>query len=283
MDRRTRAFIVVGIAAVLATGAAFGVYRAIQTRPVVQVPIAERFTVVASRAVPIGTQLTADMIRVVGWPADSPVAGGFEKPEEVVGRGLTVPIVENEPILESKLSPKGTGGGLGPVITPGMRAVAVRVNDVSSVAGYVLPGTRVDVIVTMRPAQESIARIVLSNVKVLSTASNIDTAQARDGKAAQNPPLVTLELTPADAERLSLASNQGQIALALRNPLDVEKVETSGARMAALLGSAAPEPIKTVVRGQTRMVAPPPPPPPPKPPSVEVIAGNQRREQIIKK
>src|SRR6185436_13862822 len=165
MDRRTRAFIVVGIAAVLATGAAFGVYRAIQTRPVIQVPIAERFTVVASRAVPIGTQLTADMIRVVGWPADSPVTGGFEKPEEVVGRGLTVPIVENEPILESKLSPKGTGGGLGPVITPGMRAVAVRVNDVTSVAGYVLPGTRVDVIVTMRPGQESISRIVLSNVK----------------------------------------------------------------------------------------------------------------------
>jgi pilus assembly protein CpaB len=140
----------------------------------------------------------------------------------------------------------------------------------------------VDVIVTMRPAQESISRIVLSNVKVLSTGPNISTEQARKGEAAQNPPLVTLELTPADAERISLASNNGQIALALRNPLDVEKVETSGARMAALLGSAAPEPIKTVVRGQTRMVAPPPPPPPPKPPSVEVISGNQRREQIIK-
>jgi pilus assembly protein CpaB len=281
MDRRTRAFIVVGLAAVLATGAAYGVYRAIQTRPVVQVPIAERFTVVASRAVPIGTQLTADMIRVVGWPADSPVTGGHEKPEEVVGRGVTVPLVENEPIIDTKLAPKGTGGGLGPVITPGMRAVAVRVNDVISVAGYVLPGTHVDVIVTMRPAQESISRIVLSNVKVLSTGPMINTSQ--DGKAAQNPPLVTLELTPADAERLSLASNQGQIALALRNPLDVDKVETSGARMGALLGSPAPEPIKTVVRGQTRVVAPPPPPPPPKPASVEVIAGNQRREQIIKK
>jgi Flp pilus assembly protein CpaB len=118
---------------------------------------------------------------------------------------------------------------------------------------------------------------------VLSTGANIDTGQAREGKAAQNAPLVTLELTPADAERISLAQNQGQIALALRNPLDVEKVETAGARMAALLGSTAPEPIKTVVRGQTRMVAPPPPPPPPKPASVEVIAGNQRREQIIKK
>lgn len=283
MDRRTRAFIVVGVAAVLASVAAFGVYRAIQTRPVVQVPIAERFTVVASRAIPIGTQLTAEMVRVVGWPADSPIAGGHEKPEDVVGRGVTVPLVENEPIIDTKLAPKGTGGGLGPVITPGMRAVSVRVNDVISIAGYVLPGTRVDVIVTMRPAQESISRIVLSNVKVLSTGANIDTGQAREGKAAQNAPLVTLELTPADAERISLAQNQGQIALALRNPLDVEKVETAGARMAALLGSTAPEPIKTVVRGQTRMVAPPPPPPPPKPASVEVIAGNQRREQIIKK
>jgi pilus assembly protein CpaB len=282
MDRRTRAFIVVGLAAVLATGAAFGVYRAIQTRPVVQVPIAERFTVVAARTIPVGTQLTTEMVRVVGWPSDSPVAGGFAKPEEVVGRGVTVGLVENEPIVESKLSSKGQGGGLSTVITPGMRALAVRVNDIISVAGYVLPGSHVDVIVTLRPAQESISRIVLTNVKVLSTGPNIDTAQARDGKPAQNPPLVTLELTPTDAERLSLAMNQGQIALALRNPMDVEKVETSGARMSGLLGSQAPEPIKTVVRGQTRMVAPPPPPPPPKPPSVEVIAGNTRKEQIIK-
>ena len=282
MDRRTRAFIVVGLAAVLASAAAFGVYRAIQTRPVVQVPIAERFTVVASRTIPVGTQLTPEMVRVVGWPSDSPIAGGFEKPEEVVGRGVTAGLVENEPIIDSKLSPKGTGGGLAPTITPGMRAVSVRVNDVTSVAGWVLPGSRVDVIVTLRPAQESISRIVLTNVKVLSTGSNIDTSQAREGKAAQNAPLVTLELTPADAERISLAMNQGQIALALRNAMDVDKVETSGARMSALLGSQAPEPIKTVVRGQTRMVAPPPPPPAPKPPSVEVIAGNTRKEQIIK-
>ena len=281
MDRRTRAVIVVGLAAVLASAAAFGVYRAIQTRPVVQVPIAERFTVVASRTVPVGTQLTPEMVRVVGWPSDAPVAGGFEKPEDVVGRGVTVGLVENEPIVESKLSGKG-GRRTGPVITPGMRAVAVRVNDVISVAGYVLPGSHVDVIVTLRLSQESVSRIVLTNVKVLSTGPNIDTATAREGKPAQNPPLVTLELTPADAERISLAMNQGQIALALRNPMDVDKVETSGARMSALLGSQAPEPIKTVVRGQTRMVAPPPPPPAPKPPSVEVIAGNTRKEQIIK-
>ncbi len=282
MDRRTRAFIVVGLAAVLATGAAYGVYRAIQTRPVIQVPVASRFTVVASKTVPLGTQLTADMVRVAGWPADAPVSGGFEKPEEVLGRGVIAQLVENEPITESKLAPKGSGAGLGPAITPGMRAVSVRVNDVISVAGWVLPNSRVDVIVTLKPATETISRIVLSNVKVLSTGASIDTNLQREGKATQNP-LVTLELTPADAERVSLASTQGQIALALRNPLDLDKVDTTGARLAGLLGAPAPEPVKTTVKGQTRVVAAPPPPPPPKPLTIEVIAGNQRREQIIKK
>jgi pilus assembly protein CpaB len=120
-------------------------------------------------------------------------------------------------------------------------------------------------------------------VQVLSAGVDIDSAKAREGKAQPNVPVVTLLLSPVDAERLALASTQGQIALALRNPTDVEKVETAGARMSALLGSPAPEPIRTVVRGQTRMVAPPPPPPPPKPPSVEIIAGATRKEQIIKK
>ena len=283
MDRRTRTIIVVALATVLASGAAFGVYRAIQSRPVVQVPIAERFTVVASKAIPVGSSLTNEMVKVVAWPADSPVAGGHAKPEEVLGRGVTVALVENEPIVDSKLAPKESGAGLGPAIPPGMRAVSVRVNDVSSVVGYTVAGTRVDVIVTLRPAQESISRIVISNVQVLSAGADIDTAKARGGAPAQNVPVVTLLLTPYDSERLALASTQGQIMLALRNPLDVAKVETPGARISGLLGAPAPEPIKTVVRGQTRMVAPPPPPPPPKPTTVEIIAGATRKEQIVKK
>jgi pilus assembly protein CpaB len=282
MDRRTRALVVVGLATILASAAAYGVFRAIQTRPVVRVPVASRFVVLASQPVPVGSQLTAAMVRVAGWPADAPVSGGFSKPEEVIGRGVTVGLVENEPIIESKLAPKDGGAGLGPAITNGMRAVSVRVNDVISVAGWVLPGSRVDVIVTMRPGQESISRIVLSNVKVLSTGQNIDTGQSREGKPAQNTPLVTLELTPIDAERIALASNQGEIALALRNPMDVSTTETQGARMSALLGAPAPAPVRAASRGPAR-AAPPPPPPAPKPQTIEVLSGNQRKETVIKK
>ncbi len=284
MDRRTRAVIVVVVAALLASIAAYGVFQAIQTQQIREVPVAARFTVVAARTIPVGTQLTPEMIRVAGWPADAPVAGGFAKPEEVLGRGVTVGLVENEPILESKLAAKGTAAGLASVIPPGMRAIAVRVNDVISVAGYTLPGSRVDVIVTLNPGQESISRIVISNVQVLSIGQSIDTGQAREGKAAQNPPLVTLALSPVDAERLALASTQGQIMLALRNPMDTESITTSGARVSALFGgSASAEPVKAAVRSQPRPAAALPPPPAPKPPSVEVIMGTTRKEQIIKK
>lgn len=286
MDRRTRALIVVGIATILASAAAFGVYRAIQTRPVVRVPVASRFVVVAAKPIAVGTTVTAEMIRVAGWPADAPVAGGFEKPEDVVGRGVIVALVENEPLIESKMAPKGTAG-LAPVVPPGMRAISVRVNDVISVAGYTLPGSRVDVIVTMRTeSADPISRIVLSNVRVLTTGQNVDTAQPTDGtRPSSNPALVTLALTPTDAERLTLAATQGQIALALRNPMDIEQTETVGARMSALLGAAAPAPapVRSAARPPQRAAAPQPPPEPPKPPTVRVIAGTQAKETIIKK
>lgn len=281
MDRRTRAFIVVGLAVVLASGAAFGVYRAIQTRPVIRVPIAEKFTVVATQSVPVGVILTADMVRVAPWPAEAPVAGGFEKVEDVVGRGVTVAMVANEPVIDTKLAPKGTGGGLPPTITPGMRAIAVKVNDVIGVGGFLNVGSRVDVIVTMRPAQESMTRTVLSNVQVLSAGPNLDVQKGKEGQAVpQN--VVTLLLTPADSERLALATNQGQIMLAMRNPLDVAKTETTGVRTSALLAGLNPEPVKTVVRGQTRVVTPTPPPPP-KPYTVEMIAGATRKDVVVKK
>src|SRR6185503_1875335 len=284
MDRRTRALIVVGLAAVLATGAAYGVYRAIQTRPVERVPIASRFVVVAARPLPVGVAIAHDMIRVTGWPADAPVAGGFEKREAVLWRGVTVALVENEPIIESKLAAKGMGAGLAPAVPAGMRGIAVRVNDVISVAGYTLPGSHVDVIVTFRPGTEMISKVVLSNVLVLSTGPSTDTNQAREGKPATNPPLVTLALTPADAERLTLATSQGQVTLALRNPMDTEQVVTSGARVAGLMGVAVAEP-RPAPTGRPRAAAPPPaaPPPPPRPSSIRVIMGTSSKEQIIKK
>lgn len=280
MDRRTRTIIVVALAMVFASAATYGVYWAIISRPVKEVPIAETFVVVATQTVPVGMLLSKEMVRVAPWPADAQVAGAYSTVEEVIGRGVIVGLVANEPVIETKLAPREAGGGLPPTITPGMRAISVRVNEVIGVAGFIQRGSRVDVIVTL-PGQQSMTRTVISNAQVLAAGTSIDEDKARQGGAVQST-VVTLLLTPPDAERLSLASAQGQIQLALRNPLDVEKTETAGVRTSGLLGSLGPEPVRTVVRGQTRVVTPAPPPPP-KELSVVVSRGNQVTKEIIKK
>jgi pilus assembly protein CpaB len=281
MNRNTRTLLVVGAAVLLAALASYGVWTSIRSLPVREVPVAARNVVVAARAVPVGVMLTPDMVKVVGWPANAPVVGGFEKVDDVVGRGVIAGLVENEVVAEAKLAPKGSAG-LPPMITPGMRAISVRVNDVTSVAGFAAQGNRVDVVVTVRQDNDSISRTVLSNIQVLAAGQNIDAQKGREGQPAV-PPTVTLLLTPPDAERLALATTLGTITLVLRNPLDTDKTETAGVRMAGLIGAPAPPPRRTTVRGQTRVVPPPPPPPPPKPATIEVIRGADRKTEIIKK
>jgi len=282
MNRRNRTLVVVGVAVMLASLASFGVYRAIRQIPVREVPIATRHAVVARQAIPVGTMLSKDQLDIVAWPDASPVPGGFTTVDEVVGRGVTSSLVQNEPITESKLAPKDSGAGLPPTIPNGMRAMAVKVNDVIGVAGFTVPGTRVDVVVTVGAGrnEQTMSRVVLSNIQVLAAGTMYDREKSRDGKAI-TATVVTLLVTPRDAERLTLAQTEGQIVLALRNPLDVEPVETQGVRMAALLGAPDPKPIKTVVQGQPRMVAPPPPPAP-KPYTVDAIRGAKRADETIR-
>lgn len=281
MNRRNRTLIVVGIAVLLASIASYGVYRAIMRIPVREVPIATYHAVVAKVPVPVGSLITSDQVQLVAWPAASPVAGGFTKVEDVIGRGLLTSVVANEVITENKLAPRQSGGGLPPMITPGMRAMAVRVNDIIGVSGFVVPGSRVDIMVTLKPDGGPITRDFLSNIQILASGPRIDNAEQRDGKAVSTS-VVTVLVSPTDAERLALAQNEGSIVLALRNPLDTEPVQTQGARMAALLGGTTPPPTMKVVKGQTRAVAPPPPPPAPKPYTVETIKGAKRSEEIIK-
>jgi pilus assembly protein CpaB len=281
MNRRNRTLIVVALAVVLATLASYGVYRAIQQIPVREVPIATNFAVVAKDMLPVGTLIDSQQVTLVPWPADAPVAGGFSKIEDVTGRGLISSVVQNEPITESKLAPREAGGGLPPSIPQGMRAMSVKVNDVIGVSGFTLPGTRVDVVVTVRPDDESISRVVVSNVQVLASGTRFDQDAARNGQAVQAA-VVTLLVTPEDSERIALAQNEGQIMLALRNPMDVERVETRGVRMSSLLAAPSPEPVRRVVQGRPRMVAPPPPPPPPPPYTVEAIRGAERTQVIVK-
>jgi pilus assembly protein CpaB len=280
MNRRTRTLFVVGIAVVLAALAAFGVLRVLQNRPVVQVQVAERHIIVAALEIPAGTMITPDMVRLQAWPAESLVPGAFTTPEEVVNRGATSDILANEPITEVKLAAAGSGAGMQTIIPPGMRAVAVRVNDVIGVAGFAGPGTHVDVVVTANPGKEFMSRVVVSNVEVLSAGTQLDRTQTREGNATPAS-VVTLLVTPPDAERLALAQNQGQIALALRNPLDVDLVETKGIRMSALIGEPDPPPVPVRTGGVRRVVAPPPPPPDPDY-KVEMLRGPKREEVIIK-
>jgi pilus assembly protein CpaB len=282
MNRQTRTLLVIGLAIVLASVASYAVYRAIQQIPVREVAIATHFTVVANERLPVGSIVDARQVRLVPWPQDAPVAGGFQTVEEVVGRGLIAEVVQNEPITSTKLASRESGGGLPPSIPQGMRAMSVRVNDMTGVAGFAVPGTRVDVIVTVRPDRESISRVVVSNVQVLTAGTRFDSESARTGEAMPAA-VVTLLVTPQDAERIALAQNEGSIMLALRNPLDVIEVETRGVGMSGLLAPPAPAPVRTVVRGQPRVAAPPPPPPPPPPYTVETIRGARRTQVTVER
>jgi pilus assembly protein CpaB len=287
MNRNARLALVLAIALGVAGTASFAVYRAIAAIPVREVEVASLQAVVAARPIPVGTIVTKDHVKLVPWPQRSPVPGSFTRIEEVLDRGAVVEVAENEPLTGSKLAALGSGGGLPPTIPEGMRAISVKTNEVVGVAGFVVPGTRVDVLVHVgrgSAGQEPISRAVVSNVQVLTAGSRFDQEQARaDGKPIPST-VVTLLVTPDDAERISLAANEGQIILTLRNPLDVTRTATNGVRMSNLL--AAPD--APVVIKQRRVVKAPQPvaapasTPAPKVYTVEAIRGAKRTQESVK-
>ena len=136
MNRSTRTLVVVGIAVVVAGLASLGAYRAIQRMPVREVEVRSLYQVVAVTDLAMGSMITKDYVKLVAWPASSPVANGFTSVESVLNRGLISSVVANEPLTESKLAPLEAGAGLPPSITAGMRAVSVKVNEVIGVAGF---------------------------------------------------------------------------------------------------------------------------------------------------
>jgi pilus assembly protein CpaB len=287
MSRTQRTFLVLGLALVVASVASFGVYRAVQQIPVRQVEVPGASVVVAARSLPQGQMITAQDLKVVNWPAREPLAGGFSNLEAVTNRGLVASVVENEPILESKLAPIGTGAGLPPTIPEGMRAISVKVDEVIGVAGFVVPGTRVDVVVTARGSrtEESMSRVVVSDVKVLTAGTRYDQEKSRADGQPIAASVVTLVATPEDAERIALASVEGKITLTLRNPLDTRPSQTRGVRMAALMeGGTPPPPVQKNIGGHKVVVQPPPPPPPPapKPYTVEAIRAAKRTEEPVR-
>ena len=212
MNRNTRTLIVVSIAVVVAGIATYLVNQAIQHRPVQQVLAPETKVVVAARKLDTGTRLTAADLKVVSWPDDARIAGTYARVEDVVDRGVMVPVLENEPLTDTKIAAVGAGAGLPPTIPPGMRAISVRVNEVIGVAGFVTPGTRVDVIVTLRDGDNSVTRVVTSNVQVLASGTALEQEKEKTGQPMPSS-VVTLLLSPEDAERVVLAANDGALML----------------------------------------------------------------------
>jgi pilus assembly protein CpaB len=221
MNRNTRTLVVLVVAVLMAGLAAFGVWLAVRSMPVREVEIARAQAVVAARPLTVGTMVTKDDVKIVPWPAANQVPGSFTEIDKVVNRGIIVSTAENEPLTEAKLAAVGSGAGLPPTIPEGMRAISVRVNEVIGVAGFVIPGTRVDVMVTVRrPGSDgSQTRVVLSNVTVLTAGTRFDQEKASSEGKPIPTSVVTLLLTPADAEKMTLAAEEGRIMLALRNPL----------------------------------------------------------------
>lgn len=285
MDRTTRTLIVVGVAVAVAALASFGVYRAIQQMPVREVEIRSVYHVVAVKEMDLGTLLTANDVKLLPWPASNPVQRGFTKVEDVVNRGLVDSVAANEPITEMKLAPVNAGAGLPPSIPEGMRALSVRVNEIVGVAGFVTPGTHVDLLLTLKQGEsDAMTRAVVSDLTVLTAGTRMDQAKARDGQPIPTS-VVTLLVTPQDAERITLAQNQGSIMLTLRNPLDRKPTETPGIRTGALMGNAS-DPPKVVSTPTGRRVVQPPPPPPPAPApkiyTVETIRAAKRGEEVVR-
>jgi pilus assembly protein CpaB len=276
-----RIFIVL-ILAITAGGAlALGTYNYVQRTPEAStVTVATRPVVVAAADLQIGLELRAEDVRVIDWPAGSVPADAIGSVDEVVGRGLIVPVIQYEPILPLKLAPKEAGSGLPPVIPPGLRAVSVRVNEVIGVAGYVVPGTHVDVIATVSPtaqATDMTSKVVLNDVQVLAAGTKIENT---DPDKPIPVSVVTLLVNPEEAERLTLASSEGKIQLALRNPLDRTKPVTTGVKPSLLLGSAPP--VRQVVSrraAQPQAVVAVSEPPAP---TVEIIRGDKRAHEVVR-
>src|SRR5688500_12126785 len=276
---RIRIFVVLLLAVGLGGTFAFATYQYIQNVPTEAAARPTTPVVIAAANLALGTELRREDLRVIAWPAEAVPAGSFKDPQEIVGRGLIQPMAENEAVLPSKMAPVGAGAGLPPVIPDGMRALSVRVNDVIGVAGYVLPGTRVDVVATVNPTNEQTgitSKVVLTNVLVLAAGTRIEQ------DAEQNKPVavsvVTLLVDPGEAERLTLASTEGKIQLALRNPLDKTAPETPGIRPAVLMGAPPPAARPAPARAAAR---PAPVAAPAPPPTVEVIRGDKRAHEVV--
>lgn len=244
--------------------------------------------VVAARDVDPGALLNESALQEMAWPSASVPAGAIKDIKKVAGRVAGTSFFKGEPVLEAKLAPEGATGGLSSAIQPGKRAISLQVNEIVGVAGYIRPGSRVDVMVNTREGRDkALSKIVLENILVLAT--------AQDDKRDQTKPkvvsTVTLEVDPPQAEMIDLARNIGTLSLVLRNPLDKADINTSGATRDDLMRQNLPAGAPVAQTGTTTApaatAAPAPRPAAPRPAgqggssSVEVIRGVQKAKSNL--
>lgn len=245
----------------------------------------ERSTVlVATADLDLGQAITAQMLQPIAWPAGAQPVGSFNDVKQLEGRVVRASIYKGEPVLEPKLAPEGTKAGLDSIIKPGHRAISVKVNEVVGVAGFLAPGSYVDLLVNIRDdGDKAISRVVLERIMVLAVAQE---ARRPDETKPRVVNAVTLEVTPDQAEKIDLARNVGTLSLMLRNQVDTDETTTAGITRKELFDDAAPVVAPTpapVAKAQpVRRVAPRPAPAsapraPAEPSStVEVIRGTQK-------
>lgn len=276
--RNSRAFTMMAIAVVLALAAVVVAARWVsaQARGVDKVAV-------ALVDINLGAKITPEMVRMVDWPSGATPPGAFKDPKALETRVSRTTIIRGEPIMESKLAPPGTKGGLSAVVAEGKRAITVRVNDVVGVAGFALPGNYVDILVNtqeegMGPGGKhgNISKIVLERIMVLAVAQEA----SRDETKPKVVNAVTLEVTPEQAEKIDVARSVGSLSLVLRNQVDPNPVNTDGATKATLFNvkePASPEPKAAPPRPVVKhLVARAPRQPGPQ---VEVIKGLSRTTQ----
>lgn len=246
--------------------------------------------ILAARPLAVGTTVKPADIKLGKIPSAGFPKGAFSKAEEVIDRPVVSNVLIDEPILEGRLAARGSGYGLAPIIPVGMRAVTVRVNDVTGIAGFVLPGMRVDVLVTGHPPKEdsTVTATCLQNMLVLSAGTNV---QADTKGQAIQVATVTLLATPDQSETLTLANNEGRIQLVLRNGSDQTIEKTAGREVAELYGGHAKKKPEAPAPRPVRRQAPPPPvvaavsvappPPPPPPDQIVVIRGTLKSVETV--
>jgi pilus assembly protein CpaB len=280
---------VLAFAFVVASVASLMLYRLLNRPQPTKAATAMSQIAIAARDLEVGTVLKEQDVQLADWPGPPPV-GASTRVQDLVGRGVIMPVYAKEPIIESRLAAKGAGGGLAAMIPPGMRAVAVRVNEVVGVAGFVVPGMRVDVLISgNRPGGDgslgTLTRTLLQNLEVLSAGQ--DFKKDQEGKPI-TVQVVNLLVTPEQAEQLSLATSQTTVQLVLRNPLDRDVTKTPGTALALLFtgdklkltNEQAPPPPRPRIAPPPRVPAPVAEAPKKETPFVmEILSGNKKTEQ----